>query len=603
MSVVVHVMSEPSGGGGGGNTASRRAPGPSPRLGGRPQLRHLSPRLPLPASLILQRNIAFAAVRWVVAALVVVGVTIWVLLATPSTVYATNDCALAMSKTTSMLSVWVAVSTFRVAAGALLRVGMWWLFDVLRAPELQSQSLYGLIRSEFILMLLSVMWNTIGFMYVYGTSSLVTCIPVSGPSLPLYSMALVVLLYAHFLAPLVITIALRLAIWAGCNPCAGRALRVLAEWGILAGVATGGGGGGGGQGLSPPPHAAAHQIRRVPSEKYRAGMFGAGGPRCVICMSDYEPGQRVRVLPCGGAAEASEYAAGAGGTTSSTAASSTATVGGSSGCGATASVSSASHGKGILGHIFGGGGGAVTAGKAHDSAPAGASSAAPDGGSSGGWDGGGGVGPAAPSPGSSPALHPHHFHKECIDTWLRVHASCPICRTSMLDPEVIAAAQAAIAAQQAVISAQRATQRAYDVRGRAGEQPQQQQAQFDRSSRALVIQRGQQEAMRQWESLHLEREAEAYNPPGAPASLSDPSTASGTHSVATVTGVHPTPADYVTASAHPVSPDPSAAASAPIVVVVPVVLSTGSPSLPIPPLDAVTIPAPSLRGAPTPFDV
>ena len=41
------------------------------------------------------------------------------------------------------------------------------------------------------------------------------------------------------------------------------------------------------------------------------------------------------------------------------------------------------------------------------------------------------------------ALHAeHHFHARCIDMWLREHASCPICRQSMLDPSVLAVQRA-----------------------------------------------------------------------------------------------------------------------------------------------------------------
>nr|KYP47610.1 RING-H2 finger protein ATL2M [Cajanus cajan] len=27
----------------------------------------------------------------------------------------------------------------------------------------------------------------------------------------------------------------------------------------------------------------------------------------------------------------------------------------------------------------------------------------------------------------------HYFHKDCVDVWLKVHASCPICRNSLVE--------------------------------------------------------------------------------------------------------------------------------------------------------------------------
>jgi len=37
----------------------------------------------------------------------------------------------------------------------------------------------------------------------------------------------------------------------------------------------------------------------------------------------------------------------------------------------------------------------------------------------------------------------HHFHKACIDQWLGMHASCPICRTSMLETDLLPSQTAA----------------------------------------------------------------------------------------------------------------------------------------------------------------
>lgn len=31
----------------------------------------------------------------------------------------------------------------------------------------------------------------------------------------------------------------------------------------------------------------------------------------------------------------------------------------------------------------------------------------------------------------------HAFHRECIDTWLKAHVNCPICRTTVLDEGVL----------------------------------------------------------------------------------------------------------------------------------------------------------------------
>ena len=128
-------------------------------IGGRPG-RNASP---LPTSLAILRQLRLAALRWVVAGAAILTATIFVL-RTPTVSGSPTipDACVEIMKSTSMLQVWVAVATFRIVLGASFRVLIWFMFDTLYSVDQQLPAIYFLVRSEFVLMLLSVMWTTIG---------------------------------------------------------------------------------------------------------------------------------------------------------------------------------------------------------------------------------------------------------------------------------------------------------------------------------------------------------------------------------------------------------------------------------------------------------
>lgn len=110
---------------------------------------------PLPSSVLVRRNMGWSAARWCAAGILTTALTLWILLSQDA------EC-IAGNRAVGMMSIWVAVSTSRIAMGGLLRGGVWALWNVRLLPEQQPPSVFVLVRCEFILMLLSVMWTTIG---------------------------------------------------------------------------------------------------------------------------------------------------------------------------------------------------------------------------------------------------------------------------------------------------------------------------------------------------------------------------------------------------------------------------------------------------------
>lgn len=98
-----------------------------------------------------------------------------------------------------------------------------------------------------------------------------------------YATALVVLLYATFVLPMLSAILIRIGIACGCSCCV-LVMQRLTTLGVL-------------QPRRQVP-ATANQIRALPEAKYRPGMFAADNSKCAICMTDYSAGTAVRVLPC-----------------------------------------------------------------------------------------------------------------------------------------------------------------------------------------------------------------------------------------------------------------------------------------------------------------
>lgn len=263
--------------------------------------------VPLPVSVAIRRNMGWSTLRWGIAACVALGVTLALTRRDVSPECTYNG------RSISMISIWVWVVTARLAASSLLRGLIWGFWDVSSGPDRQKDHIYTLVRCEFSLVIISVVWLTLGFLYLYGSAP---SNPSCDRSLPTWGMVQVVLLYAHYSAPIVLALLLRCVVACGCCSPLVRMLQILAQVGIF---------------TAPQLPASEAQIRKLPKERYRAGRFPSEeAPQCVICLAEYAHGEAIRVLPCAGGN--------------------------------------------------------------------------------------------------------HHFHVACIDVWLRQHASCPVCRTSMIDP-------------------------------------------------------------------------------------------------------------------------------------------------------------------------
>lgn len=96
----------------------------------------------------------WSALRWLGAGLVTTAITVWLEMTQSS------ECA--TSRAGSMLAIWIAVATARIVTGGLLRSAVWAGWDVHSLPEHQPPLVFMMVRAEFILLLLTVMWTTIG---------------------------------------------------------------------------------------------------------------------------------------------------------------------------------------------------------------------------------------------------------------------------------------------------------------------------------------------------------------------------------------------------------------------------------------------------------
>jgi len=121
-------------------------------------------RQALASSVAVQRNILLSALRWSCAAVAFTITTAAIVGTAPER----DDCA--GTRSLLLLQVWVCGVTARIVLGTLFRFIMWRLWDVTALSDRQPQIVYIVVRLEFMLLLVSVLWTTIAFMYTWGSS-------------------------------------------------------------------------------------------------------------------------------------------------------------------------------------------------------------------------------------------------------------------------------------------------------------------------------------------------------------------------------------------------------------------------------------------------
>ena len=258
-------------------------------------------------SIALRRAILLAALKWAAASLVLTSVTAGLIIQASGL----DICSGTSAYGFALLETWVAVLTGRIFLGATLRLLIWFLWDARRPAETQMHVIVQLIRFEFMLLLCSVLWTTVAFMYSWGSAG--TC---AGSPLGRYAVALVVLLYCNFALPMLASLAVRAGMACGCRGFCVPASRWLVRWGVLPAerptpppqplpAAAG---------LASPAAAAARRhaqlaalqqhvqlqalLSSLSETKFRPGVVAPEHSTCSICLERYEDGQPLRLLPC-----------------------------------------------------------------------------------------------------------------------------------------------------------------------------------------------------------------------------------------------------------------------------------------------------------------
>ena len=126
-------------------------------------------RSALAASIQIKRNLAWSALRWVCVSSGVITATVYLLFLEANGAGG-PACVGSPLTRMSLVHVWTIVASARIFAGACMRVILWLRWDVSKSPYLQIPPIYGLVRAELIVSLLSVMWTTV-CQHVFCTST------------------------------------------------------------------------------------------------------------------------------------------------------------------------------------------------------------------------------------------------------------------------------------------------------------------------------------------------------------------------------------------------------------------------------------------------
>ena len=220
---------------------------------------------PLPSlSSLLRRNLGYSSQRWALSSFTALCLSVWLLLREA------RQCPLSFGM--SNMVIWLSVMTARLVSGALLRTAAWCSWVETLPPDRQPAGVTAPLRMENLLLLLSITWSTIGFLYVYQAAIQSRRAGLCGDdALLTYCIALLSCNYAAFALPALMALTLRCA--------AGRAARVLFPPALVhllqrlaaAGVFS-----------APPPPASESQIRALPEERFRKARFPVGPADCVM---------------------------------------------------------------------------------------------------------------------------------------------------------------------------------------------------------------------------------------------------------------------------------------------------------------------------------
>ena len=132
--------------------------------------RRRSARPHLPVSVRVRTNLVWSTARWSIAAAAIIAITGLLFAEDAQSAALAPSCANSFAGRVSLLHVWIAVATLRVLLGAVLRFALTAKWDVTVHPYEQAADVYHLVRAEFVLALLSVMWTTVRWRWA-GCSS------------------------------------------------------------------------------------------------------------------------------------------------------------------------------------------------------------------------------------------------------------------------------------------------------------------------------------------------------------------------------------------------------------------------------------------------